>query len=185
MERRDGKHSFASREMHPGCAGIRASAPALPPEGPKLLLPLKAAPGRAAWGVEVAWEDLSAGRPQERTVPAENVTLPDIPIAGGGLFVRCPDPSRLGSLVRLRLHSPGGPALHLLGQVVWENAGGRNPFPAGMGVQLLECPPEARARLRTLLEQHAPARGPGMAEAWYAVRPGQPSEALPSRRCVV
>jgi len=176
MERGDGKHAFASREMHPGCAGVRASAPALPPVGPRLLLPVKAVPG---------WGGLSAGPPQERTVPAENVTLPDIPIAGGGLFVRCPDPSRLGSLVRLRLLSPEGPALQLAGRVVWENAGGRNPFPAGMGVQLLECPPEARARLRTLLERPATAECPGMAEAWYAVRPGQPSDAWSSRRCVV
>jgi Tfp pilus assembly protein PilZ len=176
MNRGDGKHSFASREMHPECAGGCASLPAPPPGRPRFLFPLEAVPGRGG---------LSAGRPQERTVPAENVTLPDIPIAGGGLFVRCPDPSRLGSLVSLRLLSPGGPPLHLVGQVVWENAGGRNPFPAGMGVQLLECPPEARATLRTLLERHATAGGPGMAEAWYAVRPGQPSDALPSRRCVV
>ena len=185
MGRQDGKDSFASREMHPGCAGIRACAPAPPPEGPKLLLPLKAPPGRSAWGVEVAGEGLSAGHPQERTVPAENVTLPDIPIAGGGLFVQCPDPSRLGSLVRLRLLPPGEPPLHLVGRVVWENAGGRNPFPAGMGVQLLVCPPEARASLQTLLERRAVAGRPGMAEAWYAVRPGQPSDAWPSKRCVV
>lgn len=176
MEQRDGKHSLASRERHPGCAGVCASAQTLPPVEPRLLPSVEAVPG---------WGGLSAGPPQERIVPAENVILPDIPIVGGGLFVRCPDPSRLGSLVRLRVHCPGGPALLLVGQVVWENTGGRNPFPAGMGVQLLECPPEARATLCTLLAQRAPARGPGMAEAWYAVPPGQSSDALSSRRRVV
>jgi len=176
MERGDGKHAFASREMHPGCAGVRASAPALPPVGPRLLLPVKAVPG---------WGGLSAGPPQERTVPAENVTLPDIPIAGGGLFVRCPDPSRLGSLVRLRLLSPEGPALQLAGRVVWANAGGHNPFPPGMGVQVLECPPQEGLRLKALLERQAVSGRPTMAEAWYAVRPGQRGDAWPSRRSVL
>jgi Tfp pilus assembly protein PilZ len=185
MEREEGKHSFASREMHRGGAGVPAGAPVLPQRGPRLLLSSTGVPDRSKWGVEVAWEGLSPDLPQERTIPAESVTLPDIPIAGGGLFVQCPDPSRLGSLVRLRLLSPGGSALDVVGRVVWENAGGRNPFPLGMGVQLLVCPAEARATLRTLLEQRAVAGRPGMAEAWYAVRPKQPSDPLSSRRSVV
>jgi len=123
--------------------------------------------------------------PEERTVPIETVSLPDVPIAGGGLFVRCPDPFPLGSPVCLRLLPPGGPSLRLAGRVVWANAGGRNPFPAGMGVQILECQAQERARLRALLEQQATPGRPGMVEAWYAVRPGQPSDAWPSRRGVL
>ncbi len=163
-------------------AGLAGPAPGRP-HGLRFLVPLPAAV------VQTLTQTPSPGRsvadPQERTVPTEAVTLPDIPIAGGGLFVRCPDPLPLGSLVHLSLLPPEGPALRLAGRVVWANPGGRNPFPAGMGVQLLECPPQEALRLKALVERQGTSGRPAMAEAWYAVRPGQPATAWPSRRPVL
>lgn len=153
------------------------------PQGLRFLVPLPAA------AVLALSRTFSPQRPvldpQERVVPADAVSLPNIPIAGGGLFVRCPDPSPLGSLVRLRLLLPESPPLSLAGRVVWANAGGHNPFPAGMGVQILECPPHECTRLRALLEHRVPPERPRMAEAWYAIRPGPPGEGWPRQRSVL
>lgn len=124
-------------------------------------------------------------RATERTVPLEAVSLPDIPISGGGLFVRCTDPHPLGRLVRLRLLPPDGPPLHLTGRVVWANPGGRNPFPTGMGLQLLASPPGEAERLAALLERGGAAGRPAMAEAWYAVRPARQATPSPARPRVV
>jgi Tfp pilus assembly protein PilZ len=175
-----------AREAEVAWAGVEVGGAANStgwPHGLRFLAPLPAAtvlalahvpaPGRATPEVP------------ERTVPLDAVSLPDIPIARGGLFVRCPDPFPLGSLVHLRLLPPEGPALHLAGRVVWANAGGHNPFPPGMGVQVIECPPEEAARLKALLERQAVPGRPAMAAAWYALRPGQAAHALPSRRCVL
>jgi Tfp pilus assembly protein PilZ len=175
-----------AREAEVAWAGVEVGGAANStgwPHGLRFLAPLPAAtvlalahvpaPGRATPEVP------------ERTVPLDAVSLPDIPIARGGLFVRCPDPFPLGSLVHLRLLPPEGPALHLAGRVVWANAGGHNPFPPGMGVQVIECPPEEAARLKALLERQAVPGRPAMAAAWYALRPGQAARALPSRRCVL
>lgn len=124
-------------------------------------------------------------RAPERTVPLEAVSLPDIPIVGGGLFVRCADPHPLGRLVHLRLLPPEGPPLHLTGRVVWANTGGRNPFPTGMGLQLLTPPPGEAERLVALVERGGSAGRPAMAEAWYAVRPGRQATPSPARPRVV
>ena len=163
-------------------AGLAGPVPGRP-HGLRFLVPLPEAIVRALTRPPAPGR--STPPPQERTVPIEAVTLPDIPIAGGGLFVQCPDPFPLGSLVHLRLLPPEGPALHLAGRVVWANAGGHNPFPPGMGVQVIECPPEEAARLKALLERQAVPGRPAMAAAWYALRPGQAAHALPSRGSVI
>jgi hypothetical protein len=124
-------------------------------------------------------------RATERTVPLEAVSLPDIPITGGGLFVRCADPHPLGRVVHLRLVPPEGPPLHVAGRVVWANPGGRNPFPTGMGLQLLALPPGEPERLAALLERGGPAGRPAMAEAWYAVPPSRQAAPSPARPRVV
>jgi Tfp pilus assembly protein PilZ len=159
-------------------AGLAGPTPGRP-HGLRFLVPLPAATVLAL--TRIPSPEPSVPVPQERTIPAEAVSLPDIPIAGGGLFVRCPDPSPLGSLVRLRLLTPEGPPLSLAGRVVWANAGGHNPFPAGMGVQILEEPGHEWTRLRTLLERQVPPERPRMAEAWYAIRAGQPGKGWRSR----
>lgn len=175
-----------AREAEVAWAGVEVGGAANStgwPHGLRFLAPLPAAtvlalahvpaPGRATPEVP------------ERTVPLDAVSLPDIPIVGGGLFVRCSDPHLLGRLVRIRLLPPQGPPFHLTGRVVWANPGGRNAFPAGMGVRLLASPPGEAERLAALLEQAGTAGRPAMAEAWYALRPGQAARALPSRRCVL
>ncbi|MBI4390545.1 MAG: PilZ domain-containing protein [candidate division NC10 bacterium] len=124
-------------------------------------------------------------RATERTVSLEAVSLPDIPITGGGLFVLCDDPPPLGRLVPLRLLLPEGPPLHLTGRVVWTNPGGRNPFPTGMGLRLLGSPPGEAERLAALLERGGAVARPAMAEAWYAVRPARQATPSPARPRVV
>lgn len=153
------------------------------PHGLRFLVPLPAATVLAL--AYASAPGLATAEAPERTVPLEAVSLPDIAIAGGGLFIRCPDPHPLGRLVHLRLLPPEGPPLHLTGRVVWTNPGGRNPFPAGMGVRLLGSPPGEADRLAALLEREGSAGRPAMAEAWYAVRPGRAAAPAPGRVRVV
>lgn len=165
----------------PGVGAVATSSGR--PHGLSFLVPLPAATVLAL--AHVPAPSRATPEAPERTVPLETVSLPDIPITGGGLFVRCADPHPLGRLVHLRLLLPEGPPLHLTGRVVWTNPGGRNPFPTGMGLRLLGSPPGEAEWLAALLERGGAIGRAAIAEAWYAVRPARQATPSPARPRVV
>ena len=79
-------------------------------------------------------------------------------LSGGGLFLCTPQPLAVGDRLRVLFTLPGGNApFEATAQVAWlsEPRLG-NPYPAGMGVQFLDLPLEARDAIAVLIIAHIP-----------------------------
>ena len=79
-------------------------------------------------------------------------------LSGGGLFLCTPEPLAVGERLRVRFTLPGGDApFEATAQVAWlsEPRLG-SPYPAGMGVQFLDLPLEARDAIAGLITAHLP-----------------------------
>ena len=79
-------------------------------------------------------------------------------LSGGGLFLCTPEPLGVGERLRVRFTLPGGDTpFEGTAQVAWLSEARRgNPYPAGMGVQFLDLPLEARDAIAALITAHLP-----------------------------
>jgi uncharacterized protein (TIGR02266 family) len=79
-------------------------------------------------------------------------------LSGGGLFLCTSEPLPVGDRIRVRFTLPGSDApFEATAQVAWlSEARLGNPYPAGMGVQFLDLPLEARDAIAALITAHLP-----------------------------
>lgn len=80
-------------------------------------------------------------------------------ISGGGIFIRTADPPPLNQTVRTPFTLPGAPQpFECHGLVVWANPAPKQSLrPTGMGLKLLDLPPEAKQCIQAFVT--APSEG--------------------------
>lgn len=81
-------------------------------------------------------------------------------LSGGGIFIKTDTPLPIDAELTMSFRLPGDPdMLQVRGRVVWTKPETR-AFPAGMGVQFLDPPPECARKIQSFVQDSLRKRPP-------------------------
>jgi uncharacterized protein (TIGR02266 family) len=82
-------------------------------------------------------------------------------ISRGGIFIKTPKPSPIGTLLKIEIQlKDGAPVISAVGRVVWRREQPEGGQAAGMGIKFIKLEPESVPIVERIVERKAPGEGP-------------------------